>query len=330
MLDNNITVPPEIIQVKAPLPFPLRWVNSYIIRGEKGLTIIDPGLHTVETEAVWEETFTHYGFAFSEVEQIVLTHYHPDHYGIAGWLQDRCGGIPVWISQEGFEQAMRLWGDGQPLTSEIAELFIKHGMDKTLVHEQLIPHMHDFIAWVSPQPQVSFIPYEKNFRMGDRWFEPIVTAGHAEGHLCFYDAERQEMFCGDHVLPQISPNVSYIPRADGNPLETFLVSLEKINQYKVVKAYPGHREPFDTFNLRVLELIAHHEDRLEKMAAQLTEPKHVYQLSLDFFGDQLSIHQMRFAMAETLAHVIYLQEKGQIKQQEHDGIFYYSLVQGGN
>jgi glyoxylase-like metal-dependent hydrolase (beta-lactamase superfamily II) len=325
MSDNKIKELPEVIQVKAPLPFPLRWVNSYVIRGQKGLTIIDPGLHTVETEAVWEETFTQYGFAFSDVEQIVLTHHHPDHYGMAGWLQERTGGIPVWISQAGYEQALRLWGDSQSLTSEIAELFIKHGMDKIVVHKQLIPHMEGFVQWVSPQPQVSFLAYDKHFRMGDRWFEPIVTAGHAAGHICFYDADRKEMFCGDHVLPQISPNVSYIPGADGNPLESFLASLDKISQYKVDKAYPGHREPFATFNLRVIELIEHHQDRLEKMVAHLAEPKHVYQLCLDFFGDRLPIHQMRFAMAETLAHVIYLHKKGRIVEQERDGVLYYSI-----
>jgi glyoxylase-like metal-dependent hydrolase (beta-lactamase superfamily II) len=211
------------------------------------------------------------------------------------------------------------------LSLEIAELFIKHGMDKTVVQEQLIPHMDGFVEWVSPQPQVSYISSDEDFRLGDRWFKPIVTAGHAAGHICFYDADREEMFCGDHVLPQISPNVSYIPGADENPLASFLDSLEKISHYKVAKAYPGHREPFTTFNLRVLELIEHHQDRLEKMAAHLAETKHVYQLCLDFFGDRLPIHQMRFAMAETLAHVIYLHKKGRIAEQERDGVVYYSL-----
>jgi glyoxylase-like metal-dependent hydrolase (beta-lactamase superfamily II) len=326
MSDNNLEELPEIIQVKAPLPFPLRWVNSYMIRGQQGLTIIDPGLHTAETEAVWEETFCQYGFDFSDIEQIVLTHHHPDHYGMAGWLQERSGGVPVWISQAGHEQALRLWSGDQPLTSEIAELFIQHGMDRAIVHEQLIPHMDAFVEWVTPEPQVSYIPFQQKFRIGDRWYEPIVTSGHAAGHICFYDAERKEIFCGDHVLPQISPNVSYIPYADENPLESFLDSLEKISRYDVVKAYPGHREPFTAFNQRVLELIAHHQERLEQMAAQLNEPKHVYQLCLEYFGVRLPIHQMRFAMAETLAHVIYLRKQGRIAELEHDGILYYSLL----
>jgi glyoxylase-like metal-dependent hydrolase (beta-lactamase superfamily II) len=316
-----------IIQVKSPLPFPLRWVNSYLIRGEAGWTVIDPGLHTLETEKVWEEVFKQYDLQFSDVEQIVLTHHHPDHYGMAGWFQERTGGAPVWISRIGYEQALRLWGEDQTLSAEIAALFIRHGMDIALVEDQLIPHMNGFVEWVTPMPAVSFIPFNEFFRMGDRWFKPIATSGHAAGHICFYDELKQEMLCGDHVLPQISPNVSYIPGVDENPLLSFLMSLEEINQYEVVKAYPGHRDPFESFNPRVLELIAHHKDRLEKMIAYLVEPKHVYQLCLDFFGERLPIHQLRFAMAETLAHVIYLLQAGRIVEEERAGVCYYSILE---
>jgi glyoxylase-like metal-dependent hydrolase (beta-lactamase superfamily II) len=314
-----------IIQVKVPLPFPLRWVNSYIIRGQAGLTVIDPGLHTEEAERFWEEALDQYGFKFSDIEQIVLTHHHPDHYGLAGWFQQRCGSIPVWMSKVGYELAQRLWGEGQPLTAEIAVLFIRHGMDKILVDEELIPHMKKFVEWVTPAPEVSFIALDQLFRLGDRLYKPIVTPGHAAGHICFYEEVSKEMFCGDHVLPRITPNVSYIPGEDENPLLSFLTSLEQINRFEVAKAYPGHREPFDSFNQRVKELIAHHQDRLEEMMVLLEQPKHVYQLCLDFFGERLPIHQMRFAMAETLAHVKYLQQEGRIVEKAYEGVCYYSI-----
>lgn len=325
MVHNEGEDLPTIIQVKAPLPFPLRWVNSYIIRGRAGLTVMDPGLHTVESERVWEDTFAQYGFDFSDVEQIVLTHHHPDHYGMAGWFQERTGGAPVWISEVGYEQAQRLWGEGQPLSAEIAALFIRHGMDKARVEQELIPHMNGFVEWVTPVPRVSFIPLNESFRLGDNLFKPIVTPGHAAGHICFYDESSKVMFCGDHVLPQISPNVSYIPGVDENPLLSFLTSLEEINRYEVIMAYPGHREPFESFNSRVLELIAHHEDRLVKMLTCLEVPKPAFQLCLEFFGARLPIHQLRFAMAETLAHVIYLQKADKIVEKEVEGILFYHI-----
>jgi glyoxylase-like metal-dependent hydrolase (beta-lactamase superfamily II) len=313
----------EIIQVKVPLPFPLLWVNSYLIRGGNGLTLIDPGLHTPEAERLWEETFARYELKFTDIEQIVLTHYHPDHYGMAGWFQQRAGGIPVWISQAGNEQAQRLWAAGQPLALEISQLFLHHGMPAVRVQDELIPHMDSFVAWVTPAPQVSFIPLEEPFRLGDRFYKPLVTSGHAEGHICFYDAQRKEIFCGDQVLPQISPNVSYIPGANPNPLDSFLTSLAHISNYEVVMAYPGHREPFAAFTERVHKLIAHHEERLLKMAAHLDKPMSAYQLCLDFFGAQLPIHQLRFALSETLAHLVYLEQKGRVAKSESEGVVYY-------
>ncbi|MDB5052423.1 MAG: fold metallo-hydrolase [Bacilli bacterium] len=326
MQQNKGLAVDEILQIKAPLPFPLRWVNSYMVRGSKGITLIDPGLHTPEAQQFWEKTLTEHGLRFEDIEQIVLTHHHPDHYGLTGWFQERCNGAPVWMSQAGHEQVLRLWGEGQPLTAEICRLFIRHGMDAAMAKDQLMPHMNSFVAWVSPQPQVSFINLDVPFRLGDRFFQPIVTPGHAAGHICFYDPERKDIFCGDHVLPQISPNVSYIPGADENPLRSFLLSLQQISSLEVAKAYPGHREPFVTFNARIHELIDHHQDRLEKMRIHLKQPMHVYQLCLDFFGRGLQIHQLRFALSETLAHVIYLHQAGRLLESERDGVLYYSNV----
>jgi glyoxylase-like metal-dependent hydrolase (beta-lactamase superfamily II) len=328
MTDTKLQELPEIIQVKVPLPFPLRWVNSYLIRGRSGMTLIDPGLHTREAEQLWDETLARYELQYTDIEQIVLTHYHPDHYGIAGWFQQRAGGVPVWISRAGNEQAQRLWAEGQTLSQDISELFMRHGMDASMVQDELIPHMNSFVKWVTPAPKVSFIPLDVPFRLGDRFYELIVTPGHAEGHICFYDAERKEIFCGDHVLPQISPNVSYIPGADPNPLHSFLTSLAYISSYEVVMAYPGHREPFAAFAERVQELIAHHEDRLVKMAAHLDQPMCAYQLCLEFFGARLPIHQLRFAMSETLAHLIYLEQEGRVVTSEREGVVYYCQLEG--
>ena len=100
-----------IYQIKVPLPFPLRWVNSYLIRGRAGWTVIDPGLHSEETERVWEEARERIGFAWPDVVRIVLTHHHPDHYGMSGWLQERSK-APVYISRLGMEQAQAFWGEG--------------------------------------------------------------------------------------------------------------------------------------------------------------------------------------------------------------------------
>jgi len=307
------------IQVKVPLPFPLRWVNAYLIKGNDGYTMIDPGLHTKAAVQCWETVMQELGIGYSDIEQIVLTHHHPDHYGLAGWFQQQSG-APVRMSAAGYEQAKRLWGEGQPMTPELLKLFASSGLPEELAGP-MKAHMDDFVPKVTPQPDVTAIAIGETFRLGGGQYETIHTPGHAAGHVCFYRPDTEEIICGDHVLPQISPNISYLPGIDENPLESFLRSLKEIGSYKVKWAYPGHREPFSYFGRRVEELLAHHESRLETMRGYLErEPLTAYEVCHAAFGDKLSLHQLRFALSETLAHLIYLERAGRISSSVHDGI----------
>ncbi|RTE00552.1 MBL fold metallo-hydrolase [Paenibacillus whitsoniae] len=323
---NAITIhTEEITQVKVPLPFPLRWVNAYVIRGSKGYTVIDPGLHTPEAEALWTQTLQELGIAWAHIEQIVLTHHHPDHYGMAGWFQARTG-APVLLSETGYAQVGLLWGEQQPMSALLLDLFARHGYPAGGM-EEMTKHMHDFVSLVSPQPQVTLLR-EGPVRLGDRVYEAIETPGHAAGHLVFYDAEARVVFCGDHVLPQISPNVSFLPQVEENPLGAYLDSLAEIGKLDVAMAYPGHREPWAGFSARAAELVRHHHERLALMEGQLSAPQSAYEVCRATFGDRLSVHQMRFALSETIAHLILLEAQGRIRQVEPAaGLIRYARVQ---
>ncbi|TMV52967.1 MBL fold metallo-hydrolase [Paenibacillus mesophilus] len=323
MIKPIIHLSDTIIQVKVPLPFPLRWVNSYVVISRSGWTLIDPGLRTPEAEQLWNGALEELGLPIGALEKIVLTHHHPDHYGLSGWFQERSG-AEVHISGTGMEQVRALWGEGETMSAELLELFRRHGMDE----ETLAPmaeHMTSFIPQLSPQPQLTVIDTERPYKIGDRTYQPFVTPGHAAGHVCFLDEERSELFCGDHVLPQITPNVSYIPGFDDNPLRSYLHSLDEVGKLKVELAFPGHRDPFRTFAERTGQIIRHHEERLAAMEAKLDEPRTSYALCRDFFGDRLSIHQLRFALSETIAHLFYLRDEGRVRELEGDGVVLYAL-----
>ncbi|MFD7520819.1 MBL fold metallo-hydrolase [Paenibacillus chitinolyticus] len=315
-------------QIKVPLPFPLRWVNSYLLREPDGsLTVIDPGLRTEAGEALWNEALEGLGFGYDRISQVVLTHHHPDHYGMAGWFQERTG-APVYLSETGIGQVRLLWGDGQPMTSLLTGLFARHGMDAALCGE-LAKHMDSFVPLVSPQPQLTALRAGDRVRLGGAAYEAIETPGHAAGHLCFYDAQTREIFCGDHVLPQISPNVSFMPGVEDDPLGAYMASLRDIAPLAVDMAYPGHRSPFAAFGRRAEELVRHHEERLELMADKLHEPMTAYELCRDTFGDRLTLHQLRFAMAETIAHTVRLAVEGRVTESEREGLIVYETRDEG-
>ncbi|MGG6311795.1 MBL fold metallo-hydrolase [Paenibacillus macerans] len=304
-----------IARVPISMAPPLRRVNSYVLRGEEGITIVDPGPRTKETEAEWQAAWRELGISPREIAQIVLTHHHPDHYGLAGYLQSLTG-APVLMSSRAFAETKLMWGEDGRMNEALPGLFRQHGMPESWC-ARLPDHLNGFVGQVTPSPEVTFIGEGESVTMGGRAWEPIETAGHAPGHLSFYDAERKLMLCGDAVLPQISPNVSFLPGSDPQPLQSFLISLVKLSGYEVELAYPGHRNPFGYFGERVRMLLQHHEERLSRIEELLRErPQCGFDVCASLFGTELGIHQMRFAMSETLAHLVELVRRGRAYEQE--------------
>ncbi|WP_152391648.1 MBL fold metallo-hydrolase [Paenibacillus guangzhouensis] len=305
----------DLIQIQIPLPNALKWVNSYLVRGTQGYTLIDPGQHTADALEAWRAAMSELHISMKDIEQIVLTHHHPDHYGLAGWFQEQTGGVPVYMTETAHVHTQMMWGTDQTATGALDQLFARHGMDAS-IRAEIRDHFDSFIAYVSPQPEVTYIE-QPQFRLGDRDWQVILTNGHASGHACFYHAASREMLCGDQILPQISPNISYIPGSDPQPLQSFIESLTMLQAYDVAIAYPGHRHPFRHYQERIADLLEHHEERLQKFVDLLTEPMTAYECCLAVFNVKLTVHQLRFAMSETLAHLIELERRGLVRTEEN-------------
>ncbi|XEC96481.1 MBL fold metallo-hydrolase [Paenibacillus tarimensis] len=313
------------IQVKVPLPFSLRWVNSYLIPGRDGVTLVDPGLHTPEASACWERVMAQYGIGMPDIRLILITHQHPDHYGLAGWFQQRTG-APVMMSRLSYAYTQRLWGNDRRFGESLVAMYAEHGMPQELL-ALIGPHLESFVERVSPQPEITFLELSGSIRFGDREWEIIHTPGHAEGHLCFYDRLCKTMLCGDQVLPDITPNISVVPDGDDNPLLTFLSSLKQLRKYEVEFAWPGHRDPFSGFSERIEEIIGHHERRLAAIRRWLEEPLSAYEVFEKLFGQRVkgNVHNLRFAMSETLAHLYYLAGQGEAIAFRHNGQWSYRI-----
>ncbi|WP_219836033.1 MBL fold metallo-hydrolase [Paenibacillus sp. R14(2021)] len=319
---TTTTWPGGILQIKVPLPFALKWVNSYLLKDERGYTLIDPGLHTPEAVEAWEAAMEAHDVSFSDIHTILLTHQHPDHYGLAGWFQERCG-APVWISAQSYAYTQRLWGtdEGAQFASELTALYALHGMPPE-IEAEILPHLASFIAKVSPQPRVQFLEAGQTVQMAGIEWQTIDAPGHAGGQLCFYAPAARWMICGDQVLPDITPNISVVPGEDDKQLEQFLASLAHLAQVEVDLAFPGHRDPFTDFKGRTEELAAHHVRRLDRMVEMVREePCSGYSLCMRFFGERIAgnTHNLRFAMSETLAHLYYLEQRGRVARRLQDG-----------
>ncbi len=309
---------PGILQVRVPVPYPLQYVNAYLIQGDGGWTVMDPGIHSPEALELWEDVFRTTGIGFRQLERIVLTHHHPDHYGLAGFFQHKSG-APVFLSEWGRRQADDLWGNGDEAARRLWTLFRLHGMDASMA-DAMLPHMAGFVELVSPRPETAPIRNGDLLQLGESLWEAVETGGHAAGHMSFYRKDTGEMFCGDAVLPRISPNIGYMPGVEEDPLASFLDGLHLLGEFAVDRAYPGHRDSFQGFAKRCGELIVHHDKRLAQMEDRIgSGPCSAYECCIGLFGTRLTVHQFRFAMSETLAHLIHLERRGRIRREEREG-----------
>ncbi|MBB3108244.1 glyoxylase-like metal-dependent hydrolase (beta-lactamase superfamily II) [Paenibacillus phyllosphaerae] len=319
--------PGGILQVRIPLPFSLKWVNSYLLQDEQGYTLVDPGLHTEQALDVWKQVLGQERIAFERIHSIVLTHQHPDHFGLAGWFQQQTG-APVYMSEASYAYTRRLWGEERSFAADLTRLYRLHGMPEEL-QDDIRDHLESFVARVSPMPNVSFIQAGDTLQMGSSSWLAIDAPGHAFGQLCFYDGNRKHMLCGDQVLPDITPNISLVPGEEEDPLASFLRSLQELAAYEVELAFPGHREPFADYQGRIHALLAFHDRRLAYILELLKDrPQHGFALCQTLFGARIAgnAHNLRFAMSETLAHLVHLERQSKVRSREGDGVQIYEIT----
>lgn len=306
-----------IYQVQLPLPFPLRIVNTYLLRDGDGWTVIDAGLNYPPGQAAWREAFARHDVEPHEIRRIILTHAHPDHYGMAGWLQ-ALSGAPVALSAGEAAFARSQWHTDSRAHETIATFFGSHGLPPDLM-TTVAEDIARLRMMTYPVPStVLHLPAGKPLTIGERLFIPIATPGHSDDHLVFYCAEERLLICGDAVLIKITPNVGLWGWSRGNPLAQFLASLDRLAELDVALALPGHGPPITHFQERLEELRIHHAERLEAMERAVGSGATAYEVCTAVFPlQELTSHQMRFAMAETLAHLEYLAVQGRVEQIEH-------------
>ncbi len=315
----------DIFQVRLPLPFALNSVNVYLLRGKNGWTVLDTGLNTPLAQAAWAAAFDALHITPADIQQIVLTHVHPDHYGMAGWLQAHGAGV-VRLSTREAELARLLWqGEGEQ----------SRGFDRYLIHWGMPAPMAGEVAhgifttgeMTFPHPtQVETLTAGGTIQMGARHFLMIHAPGHSDGQLMFYDAADKLILCGDHVLMKITPNIGLWPDTEPDPLGRFLASLTSLQTLDVRLALPGHKTLITNWPGRVNELLQHHAARLEQAYQAVLSSATVYEASRKIFNsDHFSTHEWRFAMVETLAHLEYLRLAGRVQRQEEDTLRFRAI-----
>lgn len=317
-------VAPGVLWIRMPLPFALDHVNLWALADGDGWCLIDTGFNTDEIRGLWERLFAS-PLAGRPVTRIIVTHMHPDHIGLAGWLTERWSADLVTSSAEWLSARM-LWLDDTPgLLAAYEDFYRRTGLDADRV-EELKNRRGAYRHSVTPIPP-AFRPLRdgQTIDIGGRPWRVLTGQGHSPDHVCLHAPDLNLLVAGDQVLPRISPNISVWPSApEADPLGEYLDSFAMFDGMPGdVLVLPSHGLPFRGLAGRVADLAAHHEERLSVTLEACRQPADVMSVTAALFRRALDKHQMMFAIGEAVAHLNRLVEQGRIGRSLENGVWRY-------
>jgi len=306
-----LAIAPGVQWLRMPLPFALDHINLWLLEDGSGWTIVDTGYSMPRTKELWERVFAE-RLRGLPVTRVIVTHYHPDHIGLADWLTRRWQ-IPLWITEKEWLSARvmsRAAEDFGPVRRAFAR---RAGLDEA--ESELFGEREDSYRRGVPAVPPSFrrIADGMAVEIGGREWRVIVGEGHAPELACLYCAQTGVLISGDQVLPRISPNISvHAHEPDGDPLARYLASLAKLRDAvpQETLVLPSHNLPFFGLHARIDSLAAHHRARCDEVIAACHVAKTGLDLVKVLFRRALDRHQMGFALGEALAHLNFLVHQG--------------------
>jgi glyoxylase-like metal-dependent hydrolase (beta-lactamase superfamily II) len=252
-----------------------------------------------------------------------ITHLHPDHLGLVSNLatetsviyfnQPDADRIKSGIHLDNFINLARVNGFPE---KELQEIRQSHPGFKFRAEEDLVFHI---------------LKENSTIIIGDYIFKCVETPGHTRGHMCLYEPDKKILVAGDHILNDITPNI-LLWSDEWNPLKEYLASLDKVYELDVELVLPGHRSIFRNCKERIEELKHHHKNRLDEIISIVEkDAMNAFQLASrmkwDIICDPWDLYpvsQKWFATGETISHLKYLEEKGEIRKEVQEQKIIYS------
>lgn len=322
-LAEPVTVAEGILWLRLALPFKLDHINLWLLDDGDGWTLIDTGYGDARTSAIWDGLLASGKFAGKPLARILATHFHPDHLGQAGRLCRRFD-LPLFMTRTE-------WLTGRMLQLDVSEEFIAAGIAQDRragLSPELLERRRDrgnaYRPGVTPVPaSIEILEAGDAFVAGGTRWEVMVGRGHSPEMVTLFSRERNILIGGDQLLPRITPVVGLWPTSpERDPLGVFVASIDQYDALpEDVLVLPSHERPYRGLKVRLAQLRAHHRARLDETEALCRVPTTAAQVMAGLFPKDLDLHQLGFALAETLAHLVALERAGRVvRHRRADGV----------
>jgi len=309
-----------------PLPgSPLKELNCYVVKGDGRNLMIDVGFNSPEGYKAVTDAFSALGLSFADTD-IFLTHLHADHTGLIEQLKKVCG--KIYISKVDSVHVDRNFEDGYWIECMSIQSHMGFPKAETLDYKD-----HPaYIGGVTTSSEFVYVTEGMKFSIGGYNFEAIDLKGHTPGQMGLYDVEKSVMFCGDHILNKITPNIN-LWNFEADYLGLFLENLKKVKALDVKTLLSAHRALVPDVNVRIDGLLAHHENRLASILSIIASGKStVYEIAMEVGWDYGGGHfvnfppaQKWFAASEVFAHLEHLRVLGKVELKIEEPTYFYSV-----
>ena len=304
----------HITWLRMPLPFSLDHINLWLVRDGEGYATVDTGMWTPDSVAVWQ-TVNQDILGGKGLSRVLVTHMHPDHVGMAGWLCKEFD-CRLWMTHSEYFVCRVLAADtGRAAPTDGVVFYRAAGLtDPQIERYKRMFGMFGKAVFHLPDSYVR-LQDGQNLNIGDANFEVIMGNGHSPEHACLFDAHSNVVISGDQILPSISSNVSVWPtEPDANPLQNWLDSCRRLRERLPadVLVLPAHGRPFRNVAARLTQLIAEHEEGLAKVIDLCTELQRTVDLFGALFKSQITDGNLIMATGEAMANVNYLLARNEL------------------
>ena len=289
-----------VFELRLPIPFEDGLVNVFMFPDGDDVDLLDCGMNSDESVSAIRTSVEQVGA--KRIRRLVVTHIHPDHYGAAGVLAGD-GGALLYLHRLEVPLVNPRYVELEHLVDEVHRYLLVNGVPAGEA-DVLKNSQRALSQVVSPADVAVQLDGAESLVMGRRTLRVEWTPGHSPGHICLFDRERSVLFAGDHMLPDLSPNIGLHPQSTPDPLHEYLEGLKRLADYRPRTILPAHGRPFSDAPGRVAALTSHHRRRLDQILEIVASGEQsAWEIALELWGPRENLYEKRLALQEGLAHL---------------------------